>query len=280
MAESGGVNYDLTNWPDVDLDRVRTTFREVPLVAYPELARYGRPGIHEALAGQGGLFLASDMAKRLALSPGMRVLDLGCGAGVTSIFLAREYGVTVDAVDAAIPEDLANRAAAAGVGDKVRPIRTDARLLPFDPGAFDAIFSLNSFFYFGTDDLYPPYLISFLKPGGEIVIGCPCYREEITSDTPEELLLEFPACLAVHSPGWWRRHFEKSRSATVLHSALHPRGVEFWEDRVRFLIEEQPPREMPPWKRDMIHAMIRMLNRDAEGMVSHFILHGRKDRIH
>ncbi len=29
------------------------------------------------------------------LKPGMRVLDMGCGAGFTSIILAKEYGVTV-----------------------------------------------------------------------------------------------------------------------------------------------------------------------------------------
>ncbi|MEO6876619.1 MAG: class I SAM-dependent methyltransferase, partial [Opitutaceae bacterium] len=226
--------------------------------------------------GQGGLFLASDMAKMLSLRPGMRVLDLGCGVGVTSIFLAREFGVNVHAVDANVPDDLAARAASAGAEGLVVPVRADARILPLESGFFDAIFSMNAFFYFGTDDLYPPYLMQFLKPGGSIVIGCPCYREEITPDMPEELLIEFPACLAVHSPDWWRNHFEKSRSAVVRHSALHPRGVEFWEDRMRFLLEEQTPRAMPEWKRAMIYASVRMLNRDTDGRVSHFMLHASK----
>jgi cyclopropane fatty-acyl-phospholipid synthase-like methyltransferase len=216
------------------------------------------------------------MAKLLSLRPGMRVLDLGCGAGVTSVFLARAFGVTVYAVDSNIPADLVKRAASAGVENLVIPIRSDAKILPFLPEFFDAVFSMNAFFYFGTDDFYPPYLMQFLKPGGAIVIGCPCYRDEITPETPPEFLLEFPACLAVHSPKWWSHHFEKSKSAVVLQSSLHPRGVEFWEDRVRFLLEEQDPREMPSWKRDMIYHMIRMLNRDTDGFVSHFILHAKR----
>ena len=135
---------------------------------------------------------------------------------------------------------------------------------------------MNSFFYFGTDDLYPPYLLSLLKPGGELVIGSPCYREELSPDTPEEFLLEFPDCLAVHSPDWWRNHFEKTRQAEVLHSALHPHGAAFWRDRVRFLLETIRSSDMEPWMRDIFHAMIRMLNRDHDGFVSHFMLHARK----
>lgn len=226
--------------------------------------------------GQGGLFLASDMARLLTLRPGMRVLDLGCGAGTTSLYLARQFGVTVYATDAGMGDDLAVRAVAAGVGDLVVPVRAEARSLPFPAGLFDAVFTMNSFFYYGTDDLYPSYLLGFLKAGGEFVLGNPCYREELAPGVPEEFLIEFPACLAVHSPGWWERHFANTRQVEVTHAALHPRGVEFWTDRVRFLLEEQSPRAMPPWKRDMVYAMIRMLNRDHDGFVSHFMLHARK----
>lgn len=268
--------FDLSNWPDVDLSQVASVFGEVPLSAYPELAGYDRAAVHAGLAGQGGLFFASDMAKLLSLKPGMRVLDLGCGEGATSVFLAKEFGVAVSAVDEDVPDSLVQRAAAAGVGHLVTPVRADARKLGFDPGSFDVIFTMNSLFYFGTDDLYPSYLLGFLKQGGELVIGSPCYRSELADDAPEEFLLEFPACLAVHSPQWWRRHFEKTRAAEVTHSALHPRGVEFWADRVRFLLEEQRPAEMRPSRREMVHAIIRMLNRDHDGFVSHFMLHARK----
>ncbi|HXQ81922.1 MAG TPA: class I SAM-dependent methyltransferase [Opitutaceae bacterium] len=270
------MKFDLSDWPQVDLRRVRSAFREIPLNAYPELSGYSRADIHEGLAGQGGLFLASDMAKLLALKRGMRVLDLGCGEGATSIFLARNFGVRVFAVDEDLPDSLPHRASRAGVGALVTPVRADARKLPFAHGFFDAVFSMNAFFYFGTDDLYPPRLMRVLKDRGELVIGGPCYRAEIGAETPDEFLLEFPDCLAVHSPGWWRRHLTKTREAQVLHSELHPRGAEFWEDRVRFLLETQRPAKMRPGMRNMVHAMIRMLNRDADGFVSHFMLHARK----
>ena len=270
------MKYDLSTWPEVDMRRVRSSFREIPLAAYPELAGYDRAGIHEELAGQGGLFLACDMAKLLELRPGMRVLDLACGAGTTSIYLAKNFGVSVFAVDEDLSASLPRRAEDVGVGERVIPIRADARKLPFPEAHFDAVFCMNAFFYFGTDDLYPSYLLSFLKDGGELVIGSPCYRAELDADTPEEFLLKFPACLAVHSPGWWRHHFAKTKEADVLHSDLHPRGAEFWEDRVRFLLETQRPAEMRTSRRNMVYEIIRMLNRDADGFVSHFMLHAKK----
>ena len=218
------------------------------------------------------------MAKLLKLRPGLRVLDLACGAGTTSIYLAKNFGVSVYAVDEDLSTSLPQRAEDAGVGNLVIPIRADARKLPFSVEFFDAVFCMNAFFYFGTNDLYPSCLFSFLKDGGELVIGSPCYRTELKDDTPEEFLLEFPACLAAHSPGWWRQHFTKTMEADVLHSDLHPRGAEFWEDRVRFLLEAQRPAEMTASRRSMVYEIIRMLNRDANGFVSHFMLHAKKKK--
>jgi SAM-dependent methyltransferase len=270
------VRFDVSNWPEIDLREVRSAFREIPMSAYPGLAAHGRDGVHRGLAGQGGLFLASDMAKLLTLGRGARVLDLGCGEGATSVFLARTYGAHVTAVDEGPSDSLPAWAAAAGVADLVTPVRADARNLPFTPGSFDAIFSMNAFFYFGTEERYPSYLFRFLRTGGELVIGSPCYRDEIDARTPREFLLEYPACLSVHSPGWWKSHFARSAEIEVLHSQLHPRGVEFWEDRVRFLLETKPTSDMSEPRRSMILAIIRMLNRDADGFVSHFMLHARK----
>ena len=244
----------------------------MPLALYPELGGYSRADVHEGLQGQGGLFLASDMAKMLRLSPGMKVLDLACGYGSTSVFLAKKYGVRVFAVDELPSDSLLERAAKAGVADLIMPIRADCRHLPFAKEDFDAVFCMNSMFYFGTDDLFPPYILSFLKPGGNLVVGSPCYSEELAADAPEEFLLEFPACLAVHSPGWWKNHFEKSKQAVALHAELHPRGVEFWEDRVKFLLDSQKVDEMSEGRRQMLHDMVRMLARDHDGFVSHFML--------
>jgi cyclopropane fatty-acyl-phospholipid synthase-like methyltransferase len=93
------------------------------------------------------------------LRPGMRVLDLGCGRAASSIFLRREFGVHVWAADLwfSVFENI-QRIRDAGVEDAVFPIHADARSLPFAAEFFDAITCIDSFVYYGTDDLYLNYL--------------------------------------------------------------------------------------------------------------------------
>jgi cyclopropane fatty-acyl-phospholipid synthase-like methyltransferase len=101
----------------------------------------------------------------------MRVLDLGCGKGLSSIFLAKEYLVQVWATDLWInASDNYKRIKADGLTDRVFPIHSDARELPFAEEFFDVIVCVDAYIYFGTDDLYLDYLHRFVKPGGQIGI--------------------------------------------------------------------------------------------------------------
>lgn len=43
--------------------------------------------------------LAQDFCARLGLTPGQRVLDVGCGTGGSALYLARQYGLHVHGVD-------------------------------------------------------------------------------------------------------------------------------------------------------------------------------------
>ena len=263
----------VTAWPNVDAKLAESALRQTDRSRYPELEGYSREDIYRDIQGEGGLFLACDMARALELKPGMRILDLACGTGETSVFLAKTYGAEVVAIDKLLDVPrLTGRAQAAGVAHLVSPQRIDARGLRFPDGHFAAVFCLNAYFYFGTDDLYLPHLLRFVRDEGRICIASPCYREELTPATPEEFLVEFPDCLAVHSPGWWRRHFEKTRGVDVLHCGLHPHSREFWEDFIRIQIERQEPRSMSRAKADSLLGFLRLLSLDATGFVSHLLL--------
>jgi hypothetical protein len=52
------------------------------------------------------------------------------------------------------PSENIQRVRDAGVEDGVFPIHADARSLPFAEGFFDAVVSIDSFLYYGNDDLY------------------------------------------------------------------------------------------------------------------------------
>jgi cyclopropane fatty-acyl-phospholipid synthase-like methyltransferase len=118
----------------------------------------------------------------LPLEPGMRVLDLGCGHAISSIFLAREFGVTVWAVDRAIdPTANYERIAAMGCADRVFPLRVDVRALPLPHGYFDAALALDSYLYYGTDERFLPFLARHLKVGAYLGVVDACFCREIDS---------------------------------------------------------------------------------------------------
>jgi len=85
----------------------------------------------------------------------MRILDLGCGRGLSSIFLAQKYETDVFAVDLWIsPTDNYVRFQQMGVAQLTVPLQFDATRLPFAENFFDAVVSIDSYHYFGNNDAY------------------------------------------------------------------------------------------------------------------------------
>ncbi|MBK3522503.1 class I SAM-dependent methyltransferase [Streptomyces sp. MBT70] len=195
--------------------------RRVTHPRYPRSNGYDARWTIENQMGPHALWLLEWLAPALgldALPPGARVLDLGCGRAMTSVFLAREYGLQVTAADLWVdPDDNAVRLAEAGVADRVLPVRAEAHDLPFAEGSFDAIVSVDAYQYFGTDDLYLPSLTRLLKPGGRIGVVVPSLREEPAGVEPPEHLVPWwePAFWCFHTADWWRRHWTRSGAVEV-----------------------------------------------------------------
>ncbi|AKM09639.1 SAM-dependent methyltransferase [Croceicoccus naphthovorans] len=91
------------------------------------------------------------IAAKLALEPGQRVLDIGCGWGGMAIFLARRAGVHVTGITLS-EEQLAlarERAEAAGVSALTRFELVDYRDLAKSGATFDRIVSVGMFEHVG-----------------------------------------------------------------------------------------------------------------------------------
>lgn len=188
-----------------------------------------------ASGGANSLWLTEWLAEKLELQPGMRVLDLGCGRAASSVFLQHEFGVQVWATDLWFDasENL-QRIRDAGAEHAVFPIRADARSLPFAAEFFDAVVSIDSFNYYGTDDLFLSYLARFVKPGGVIGIVGAAPMEEISGSVPEHLREWWEAGLcSLHSAGWWRRHWEKTGIVDAEVADHLPNGGQVWLDWLR-----------------------------------------------
>ncbi len=205
---------------------------------FPLSSKYDPEWVLANEMGPNALWLTEALCQVMELRPGMRVLDMGCGKAMSSIFLAKEYGVQVWATDLWIKAtDNWKRIQAAGVQDRVFPIHAEARTLPFAEEFFDAVASMDSYHYFGTDDLYLNYFIRFLKPGGQIGIVVPGLMRDFEGSVPEYLTKKQPSgdtfwdpaeCFSFHTVEWWRRHWEQTELVEILQADTLGEGWRYW----------------------------------------------------
>ena len=111
------------------------------------------------------------VARKLGLSPGMRLLDVGCGWGSFVIHAAREYGA--QAVGVTLSQEQAAfarvTAASMGLADRVEIRVQDYRDVP--DGPYDAIASIGMAEHVGASQLdeYAAHLHALLAPGGRLL---------------------------------------------------------------------------------------------------------------
>lgn len=207
---------------------------------FPRSNGYPRDWVLDNQMGPNALWLAEWLCRDVPLAPGQRVLDLGCGRAMTSIFLAREFGVTVWAVDLWIsPDTNWRRVVEAGLESRVFPIRSEAHALPFAAGFFDAVVSVDAYQYFGTDDLYLGYLSGFVRTGGTLGIVVPGLMapidparvpEHLTTPQSNGKVFWEDECRSFKSAPWWEQHWKASDRVEAVHADTLPDGWILWRD--------------------------------------------------
>ncbi len=128
----------------------------------------------------------------LRLTKQQKIIDLGCGTGMTSLFIANETGATVYATDLWIAEeDNRRRFAEWGMDNQIVPIHADATDLHFDKEMFDALISIDSYHYFaGREGFFEQKILPYIKKGGIVLIGIPGIKDIYTGRS-EELLTDW-----------------------------------------------------------------------------------------
>lgn len=114
-----------------------------------------------------------------------RILEIGCGSGVTSVELAQISGGHVTATDIHQPylDEVNRKARALGIGEQVTTVRADMADLPFDPESFDLIWSEGAAYIMGLEKALAHWK-RFLTPGGYLVVSEAVIHRD---DPPEEL---------------------------------------------------------------------------------------------
>jgi tocopherol O-methyltransferase len=105
------------------------------------------------------------VARKAGIPRGATILDIGCGFGGTSIYLARHYGAATTGITISDVQVQMAQEAAKKEGANSRFLRMDAEAMTFaEP--FDVLWSTESISHYQDRGKFFPSAAQLLKPGG------------------------------------------------------------------------------------------------------------------
>ena len=204
---------------------------------YPKSQAYATAELMKKIMGPNPIKLMEELLTGHKIPAGSTVCDLGSGQGLTSVFLAKEYGFTVYAADLwSEPEDNQKFFDQMGLSrEQIIPVKADATDLPFEKGFFDAVVSVDSYHYFGRDVGYlDEKLLPFVRPGGYIYIAIPGMKRDCHDHLPPVLLRSWTAedLETMHDVPYWTAMVSGSHAEVISVSEMQSHD-EVWADWLR-----------------------------------------------
>lgn len=113
----------------------------------------------------------AELARRAALEPGLRLLDVGCGLGGSVRYLASEHAVQATGIDLTPKYIDAARALAdlVGLGERVAFRQCSALEIPFDAASFDVVWTEHVQMNVSDKRSFYAEIARLLAPGGRLV---------------------------------------------------------------------------------------------------------------
>lgn len=120
----------------------------------------------------GGVAASAALAEKLAIPPGAKLLDVGCGLGGPARFLAAAHGCEVTGIDLSQPfvdvGTLLNQRS--GLAGMVRLMQGDATRLTFAPESFDLAWTQHVAMNIADRQALYSGVRTVLRPGGRFAI--------------------------------------------------------------------------------------------------------------
>lgn len=186
------------------------------------------------------------IAREVAVGPGQRLVDVGSGRGGPGLWVAATTGASYTAVDITAEglAQVARRAEAVGLGDRVRTDVGSFEQLPLDDGGADAVMSIDALLFTPDKAAALRELARVIRPGGRLVVTTWDYSGQPQGRPPQvadhrPLLAEAGFAVLAYdtTPDWERRQREIDR---LLLDAVDELAAEQDEpvDEVRAGVEE------------------------------------------
>lgn len=208
------------------------------MMKYPKAEKYNVNIVREKIMGPNPLKLEEELLRDHKIPNGATVMDLGSGQGITSVFLAKEYGFRVYATDLwSEPEDNQKFFYEMGLTkEEIVAVKADATDLKYEKEFFDAVVSTDSYNYFGRDERYlDEKLLPFVKSGGYIYVVVPGMKKDCHDDIPKELLLSWtPEQLDyIHDSIYWKNIVSRSKDSEIISLYEMESNEECWNDWIQ-----------------------------------------------
>jgi SAM-dependent methyltransferase len=102
----------------------------------------------------------------------LKIADIGCGTGASTVLLAKELDAEITAVDflSEFLDELQSRARDHGMADKITTLNCSMDALPFSDEEFDVIWSEGAIYNMGFEAGVSAWN-RFLKPGGKLIVS-------------------------------------------------------------------------------------------------------------
>ncbi len=171
--------------------------------------KYNTKELQSKIMGPNPVKLAEELLFDCKINKNAVVCDLGSGQGLTSVFIAKEYGFKVYAADLwSEPEENRKFFEKMGLSEEnIVSVKADALNMPFEKEFFDGIISVDSYNYFGRDKKFlDEKLLPYIKKGGYLYIAIPGMKKDLHKSLPKELLLSWtPEQMEyMHDCDYWR----------------------------------------------------------------------------
>ncbi|MCA1993734.1 MAG: methyltransferase domain-containing protein [Coleofasciculus sp. S288] len=139
---------------------------------------YGPTGKEKKDRRQAQIDLIEELLKWAGVEQAEQILDVGCGIGGSSLYLAQTFnasviGITLSPVQASRATE---RARGAGLATEVQFQVADALDIPFADDTFDFVWSMESGEHMPDKEKFLQECYRVLKPGGMFLMATWCHR--------------------------------------------------------------------------------------------------------
>jgi len=174
--------------------------------------------------------LIEHLAEAAGVQPDAQILDVGCGFGASSVYLARRYrakatGITISTVQV----EMANKAAATA-GVNANFLLMDAEAMTFDK-SFDVVWSVESISHYQDIPRFFTSAAKLLKPGGTLAITDWFKRKGLTLGEHKRFLhdLEHGMMVELQTMEDYARYMAAAGLKVVRREVLNKNCAKTWD---------------------------------------------------